>query len=162
MAGFFESTSKAKYEAKNPYEAWNPQFGGQFGTGMQALIDELRASADPTHSGAFRSGQAAIEDSSRMNRNAIMSSLIGRGGAFGGQARRASADIAGGKARALADLIARLKMNRPQIAQMISQLSGSMLREPQYLNAGTSSQASGFDNYLKYMNTVAKFIPGGG
>jgi hypothetical protein len=142
LAAYGASSSKEdtkKYEHYDPYEYWNKQFGGQYNTGIQALIEELRTSADPTHSGAFRSGQAAIEEASRTNRNSIMTSLIGRGGAFGGQARRASADIAGGKARALADLIARLKMNRPQIAQMLSQLSGSMFQPPGILETGATS-----------------------
>jgi hypothetical protein len=150
MFGDFFSTSnssKAKYEEIDPYKSWRESgLAGGYGAGMSGLMEELRNATNPTSSPAFRFGREAIEAQTRENRRAMIGSLIGRGNAFGGQARRASADLAAGENKALSDLVARLSMNRPQIAQIIAQLSGGMLRAPMW-RTKSQTQTQGMPEY---------------
>lgn len=144
--GFFD-TGGGGLERHDPLESFKESFGGPLGSAIEELLRGIKQSRDPASSPLFALGKQSLAREGAVRNKQLLSTLSGRGTAFGGQRRTGARDVAGSQNRALMDLLLKAKGQGPQIA---SQLGGllSRLAVPDVFSR-KQSKLSGFDKLSK-------------
>lgn len=151
--GFFDRGG-GDIERLDPLESFKKSFGGPLGSAIEELLRGIEQSRDPASSPLFALGKQSLAREGAVRNKQLLSTLSGRGTAFGGQRRTGARDVAGSQNRALMDLLLKAKSQGPQIASQLGNLLSRLAVPDRFTRK--PSKLSGFEKLSQGVGLAAR------